>query len=65
MIFTRTLSHFQVKVVKFLGSGMMEPMEAALPLVVAAADTRHSVASQGGQRRRGPEKVPFPLRRQI
>ena len=30
----------QVKVVKFLGSGMMEPMEVALLLVVAAADTR-------------------------
>ena len=29
-----------MKVVKFLGSGMMEPMEVALLLVVAAADTR-------------------------
>ena len=29
-----------MKVVKFLGSGLMEPMEVALLLVVAAADTR-------------------------
>ena len=29
-----------MKVVKFLGSGMMEPMEVTLLLVVAAADTR-------------------------
>ncbi len=34
------------QVVKFLGSGLLETMDVALPLVVAAADTRHSVASQ-------------------
>jgi proteasome component ECM29 len=36
----------KVKVVKFLGSGMLETMEVALPLLVAASDTRHSVATQ-------------------
>lgn len=40
------LERMKVNVVKFLGHGFLEAVEVAIHLVVAAADSRHSVVSQ-------------------